>query len=333
MVLRTRTSTKARRRRRPRALITLVCALALLFGGGWAVADNPSIGRPIVHGIDQITGCTSTCLTDRYMAWVFDTSSLSDAGGVYDINSGDYISYWKKDDPVLPASVEKLFSIAYSMEHLSPGTVVRVSSGTLALTPPDSSTARLTPGHYRVRDLYAGMLVPSGNDAAYALAVATARRVHHRPDMSSSTALATFARDVTAWAHRRGYNATTMTNPAGFSNDDRTSVEDVTAVTTTLLRHGWFQRIVSSPTYTVHSAGGRRFTWRSTNHFLDPGSDDYDSCIKGVKTGSLSGHANLVALYRGRKSEYLVMTFGSHGDSARYHDIRTMLDELDANGR
>ena len=89
---------------------------------------------------------------------------------VYDIEQGEYLFY--EGDSQLPtvASLAKLFVIDYALEKVDLDDVVEVNQEVLELVPAGSSLANLTAGEYTVKQIMEAMLVPSGNDAAYALA-------------------------------------------------------------------------------------------------------------------------------------------------------------------
>ncbi len=87
---------------------------------------------------------------------------------VYDIEQGEYLFY--EGDSQLPtvASLAKLFVIDYALEKVDLDDVVEVNQEVLELVPAGSSLANLTAGEYTVKQIMEAMLVPSGNDAAYA---------------------------------------------------------------------------------------------------------------------------------------------------------------------
>ena len=69
-------------------------------------------------------------------------------------------------DPQLPASLAKLFVVEYALTFArDPDTLVTVSPQSLALVKEGSSMAWIQAREYPLRDLFAAMLVPSGNDA------------------------------------------------------------------------------------------------------------------------------------------------------------------------
>lgn len=68
------------------------------------------------------------------------------------------------------ASLSKLFAIDYAMTKVKLDDKVEISDELLSLVPEGSSLANLRSGEYTAKQIIQAMLVPSGNDAAYALA-------------------------------------------------------------------------------------------------------------------------------------------------------------------
>lgn len=96
---------------------------------------------------------------------------------VYDIEQEDYLFY--EGDSQLPtvASLAKLFAIDYALGKVDLEDIVEVNQEVLELVPAGSSLANLYAGEYTVKQIMEAMLVPSGNDAAYALAYHIAKNV------------------------------------------------------------------------------------------------------------------------------------------------------------
>lgn len=84
-------------------------------------------------------------------------------------NDKDFISK-NVEDKQLPASLAKLFVIEYASTFTDLDDIVSVNSTSLSLTKQGSSVANIKEKEYYLQNLFAAMLVPSGNDAAYAVA-------------------------------------------------------------------------------------------------------------------------------------------------------------------
>jgi D-alanyl-D-alanine carboxypeptidase (penicillin-binding protein 5/6) len=119
-----------------------------------------------------------------------------------------------------------------------------------------------------VHDLLYGLLLPSGNDAAVALADGVAGSV---PD---------FVDEMNVAAHRLGLEDTHYANPIGLDQTGNySSAADLVTLAEKLRRDPTFRRIVDTPEKTVTS-GSRTIHLDNTNTLLR----EYD-WMNGVKTG------------------------------------------------
>ena len=91
---------------------------------------------------------------------------------VYDRNQGKVLEENNADEVFSTASLAKLFTVLYTLENVDMDFKVRVGDE-IYLAGQNSSLAGITEGVYTIRDLIKAAIVPSGNDAAYALAKAT----------------------------------------------------------------------------------------------------------------------------------------------------------------
>ena len=93
-----------------------------------------------------------------------------------------------------------------------------------------------------------------------------------------------------------------------------------------LLRQG---ELVALPTYTANTPGGP-VAWQNTNRLLDPESPYYHPRAAGVKTGTLEGCCNLVALYQSSQEAVLVCLLGAATDEVRYQEALRVFAALDS---
>jgi D-alanyl-D-alanine carboxypeptidase (penicillin-binding protein 5/6) len=119
------------------------------------------------------------------------------------------------------ASITKLMTAVVALEHARPSEFVQVPASAVAI---GGSTGNLRAGELlSVTDLVRAMLVPSGNDAAHALAVHVGRG-----------SVPAFVRLMNAKARELGLNDTTFRNPHGLDQAGHvSSAHD----TTLLVRH------------------------------------------------------------------------------------------------
>jgi D-alanyl-D-alanine carboxypeptidase (penicillin-binding protein 5/6) len=188
------------------------------------------------------------------------------------------------------------------------------------------SSARLHAGEQLpVRELLYGLLLPSGNDAATALAEHFGGRLAP-PERAgeASDPLVRFVAEMNRTAKALGMHATGFANPHGITDKVHLS----TAADLLLLAHAArqlprFRDYVNTRQHgcTVTSAAGyrRNALWKNTNHLL--AIEGYD----GVKTGTTdAAGACLVACGSREGRELLVVVLGSSNSDARYVDSRNL---------
>lgn len=205
--------------------------------------------------------------------------------------------------------------------------IVPAKSEAIALTKPGSSVADIKVTDYYLQNLFAAMLVPSGNDAAYVVADYCGGIIS-KEATTSKERVEIFMENLNSYLQEQGYEDTVLYDPSGFDTEARTTVLDLKKVVEKLLEYQWFRDIVSQTSYTATLPDGSTQTWKNTNIFLDPTSEYYNENVIGVKTGSLADDYNLVVLYKMHGKEFLICSLGSQSDSSRYDDVNYIIKTI-----
>lgn len=257
------------------------------------------------------------------------THSASDpiAAEIYNLSQNKPIYIWNKDASVTQASLEKLYTIGFAITQLNLDDNIELTQETLDIVPEGSSLADIVPGIYRAEEIFTGMLIPSGNDAAYAVAVAVGKKLGGK-NQNSIEALDTFRNKMLQYLQAQGYNSTKYSNPAGFSRFDTTSVTDITAQSAKIIHDPWFRSLVKQPKVNMKLSNGLNYSWNNTNEFLNENSKFYNSKIQGVKTGTFGSSHNLVSLYRDKGREYILVVLGAPTNNSRYVSTIKMISSL-----
>lgn len=191
-------------------------------------------------------------------------SSLSAV--VYEPESG-LVLYEKAGDTPRPmASTTKLMTALLAAECLNPDEVVSVPAGAL---PVEGTQIGLAAGEsITVRDLLAGLLLASGNDAANVLALLMAE------DTPS------FATLMNHRAEQLGMTHSTFVTPSGLdAGKHSASARDMTLLGAAVLKQPLLAELCASKSVTV-TLGNRQITLTNHNKLLNLLED----CI-GLKTG------------------------------------------------
>jgi D-alanyl-D-alanine carboxypeptidase (penicillin-binding protein 5/6) len=220
---------------------------------------------------------------------------------VTDLDSGLTLAAVNPHRPLPPASTVKVMTALVTLKRADLAAPVTVSA--LAAATPGSRMGLTAGQTLSARDLLYGLLLPSGNDAAMALAEHVA---------GDSAAFVTLMQDE---ATALGLTGSHFTNPHGLDEPAETiTAADLMTVTRAALAYPIFREIVAQPTATV---AGRLLS--NTNDLLRVrrGAD-------GVKTGTTIGAGEcLVASVTTGGHRVLVVVLGSQD---RYTDTAALLD-------
>lgn len=221
-------------------------------------------------------------------------------GDDFSLESREYFLYHMSSDKVLfssgdlikrvyPASVTKLFSSYVALQYLDPEDVVTVGQE-VNLVGSGSSLAYIQKGEkITVEKLVEGMLIPSGNDAAYALAVATARAESGNPNMGISEALKHFADLMNQEAAENGMTGSHFTNPDGYHEMEHyTCLTDLITIAKLALNNEVIMRYTGVYSDKVSHSTGDTSVWTNTNALVNKDSQYYCENALGLKTGHTS---------------------------------------------
>lgn len=221
---------------------------------------------------------------------------------VHDFETGRVLMKKAEHLPVSPASLAKLMTALLVLEQDRLSDPVTVQRADLI----GEAAMGLRAGEeLRVEELLWGMLIPSGNDAAMALAR------HH------SGLVESFVANMNLRAGDLGMHSTLFHNPNGFDADGQvSSAHDLLKLIKLLWEYPLFREIVGTPAATVAS-----HELVSTNRLLGsyPG-------INGIKTGTTwqSGQSLIAGLEEdGHQLFALVL-----GSVDRYQDMRLVLQAV-----
>src|SRR3954469_1755403 len=217
---------------------------------------------------------------------------------VADLSTGNVLAACNAHVPLAPASTLKILTALALHSRIDPNTLYVATSADASM---DGTRVGLVPGsRYGVGDLWHGLLMGSGNDAANALA-------------SLVGGTATAAGLMTTTAHGLGAGDTVVSNTSGLDAAGQvTSVYDLALFGRALLKDPALAGLVRTKTYPFPDKGttfGRtRKTYQIRNHdlllFNYPGAtgikNGYTTAAGASFVGSATrnGHSYVVALLR-----------------------------------
>ena len=183
------------------------------------------------------------------------------------------------------------------------------------------SSAKLLAGEkVPVKELLYGLLLPSGNDAAVALAEHFGPRLGKAADGDGVTQ---FVAEMNRRAKALGLKEMAFQDPNGLSRENVSSARDLATLTWEAMKDERFRAYVATSRHeceVVEPDGGKRKAlWTNTNKLLE--IDGYE----GVKTGTTTPAGNcLVASAKRGEDRLIVVVLGSTSVDGRYVDARNL---------
>ena len=219
-----------------------------------------------------------------------------------------------------PASMTKLITASVMLEYMKPGDIVTVGTE-LSLVNPGSSICYIEEGNrLTVQDLLTGMLLNSGNDAAYTAAVTTARAANPDKKLTDEEAVQIFVTMMNELAAKLGMSNSYFMNPDGWDNSDQcVTGADMIKLCKHALSNSVIRRIVGTFRKNVVFESGEEITWTNTNSLLDPNSTYYLENAIGMKTGTTdNAGCCLAAAFKKDGKTYISVVTGCNTSDDRF---------------
>lgn len=275
----------------------------------------------VLHGDDSVYAIA-------YSDSLYKISIKSPQGFIYDVQNGEFVFTKGEEKVVYPGSTTKLLTALFALSVLPADTVVTAGEE-LDFVKSGSSVAYVKKGHkLTVEMLVQAMLLPSGNDAAYALSAAVGRALEEDEELGAREAVEAFINGVNDYARKIGLCGTNVTAPDGYAKEEHfTTTEDMAIIAKLASENEIISRYASMAEANVVYASGQTNTWVNTNLLLDINSKYYSPRATGLKTGSISGEYSLVFSFSfedGR--EYIAGVFGGDAKNTRFSDACAIID-------
>lgn len=325
-------------------IILLTLALLLSYGlflGNWF---EPREGKPLPPAVETTAQAPTEAPTEAPTTvpptTVPPTTAVPEPeadihdltahhGFVYDLTAQRMLyTHGDQAEALAPASLSKLFTILVALEHLDPEEVVTVGKEVTWIYEHSSIAAVYSGNRLTVEQLVQGMLLQSGNDAAYALAVAAGRAIAQDPELSAQKALDAFMEQANLRCAQLGFSGTHLVTPDGMSAQEHyTTPRDLLRVSCLLLEDPMIRRHAATAQTHVVYESGQDYIWKNTNLLLHPDSEFYCPQAMGLKTGTTKAAGNcLIALFACEDRELLVCVLGCPDIPSRFRDALTLLE-------
>ncbi len=290
--------------------ITVLLVSALLYGCGeaeeeyatydlystsyeYGITRSPYVMQPSLYAEDLCLTSMSDLHTEET-----ENASCAYASGLFNLDTKETIYAQNMNERIYPASTTKILTSLVALKYADPETVITVSEHAVDQVP-DASLAYLKAGdRLTLRQLLYGLLLPSGNDAAVAIAEGVAGDE------------ASFAELMNKEAQALGATHSHFVTVNGLHDDDHyTTVYDMYLIFSEAMKYPDFVTAFCTDqydaSYTAADGSAVNKTWKATTWYLNGKADDPAGIhVLGGKTGT-TGEARscLVLLSENERKE------------------------------
>lgn len=285
------------------ALIALVAVLTRMLDAGPAGVRSSSQAMALAGSYSFSLGNAPTVTAPA--AYVFD----ADTGMVF---------YTKNADQERPmASTTKVMTMLLAVERGNLDQVVTAGADAAALVRPDSSYMGLSKGEkLTLRDLLYGLVLPSGNDAAVAIADAI------------GGSMPQFVAMMNARAAQLGLTHTHYVTPHGLDAPGHyTSARDLAVLGAVAMQNATLRQITSVKFYDIPKTSDHKaYHLQSGNDLLERQLSPYPGAI-GIKPG-YTGAAGFTMAFAAIRHGHMIVgaVLGDPSWQVRITDMRALLD-------
>ena len=247
----------------------------------------------------------------------FEAASSLHAGALFGMSQQKVFYSEQIHDRLFPASTTKILTLYLALKYGTLSDIVTVSDNAVAV-PSDSSVAGLRSGEQlTLEDLLYGLMLPSGNDSAVAIA-------EH-----ISGSVDAFVELMNKEANDLGATNSHFVNPHGYHDENHyTTAYDLYLIFNQGILNQKFIDIISSATYTTDikepDGSTRSVTWKQSNLFVNGTRTAPENVtVIGGKTGTTDEAGACLVLY---EQDSIVM--GAESKNALYNTMDSLLSTI-----
>jgi D-alanyl-D-alanine carboxypeptidase len=242
----------------------------------------------------------------------------------------DLILYEKNGtEHVEPASTTKLLTALTVLKYCSEDEVLTAGEE-INLISQGASNASLKVGtRGTVKTFLCALLLPSGNDAAYALANYTGCKILGNDAASVDEAVAAFVEAMNALGEELNLEESNFETPDGDEADNQyTCARDMIRIARACLDNDTIMELAGSRSARALFEN-LDLTYQNTNLLLQPSSEYYNENAIGLKTGSLRDEKYLVAAVELNGHRYVAAVMADT-EEGRWEDTETLFEQAEA---
>ena len=256
-----------------------------------------------------------------------DDAVTAQAGALFDVTDSSVIYGKNIYDQMYPASITKVMTAIIAIEEGNLSDAVTANDD-VVIREAGASMAGIKPGDtFTLEQLLYGLMIPSGNDAANAIA----------DHIAGSTDA--FVEKMNAKAKELGATHTHFVNANGLhSTDHYTTAYDLYLIFNECIKHDDFVKIIMAKSHTAKVTGNdgtiRSITWEPTNFYATGDAKKPDNVtVIGGKTGTTQLAGNCLILLTKDKNDHPYISIVMKADTKPllYKDMTAIVEALPEN--
>ncbi len=245
-----------------------------------------------------------------------------------DVTNGKTLYAKNAEEKCYPASLTKLLTALVAADHAEADTILTIGDEVYMIDP-QSSRAYLTVGtRLTMENLLQALLLPSGNDAAYSVAVQVGRLIADNESLDKTAAINRFCDEMNKKATALGCTNSHFENPDGIhSANHYTTAADMLKIAAAALQNDMIANIVSTPVVNTTLLSGQGVNWHNTNRLVQENNVYSFAGATGLKTGSTDEAGYCLAASAEREGKTCVaIVMGAAEENGRWEDAGGLLD-------
>jgi len=253
-----------------------------------------------------------------------DLELTAHAAAVLDLNGGTALYQKSPCERMNPASTTKVMTAIVAMKYGNLSDMVTVTEEAI-INEAGSSMAGVKPGDViSLKDLLYGLLIPSGNDAANAIAVHVGGSIEGFVSMMNEE------------AKRLGATGTHFANANGLTDPDHyTTAYDLYLMFHEALEYDLFREIIGAQSYTALFTDGegkeKTAAWTVGNYYMNGKAETPEGLtVFGGKTGTTqaAGYCLIMGSRTEDGREYASVIMDADSRKELYEDMTKILSKV-----
>lgn len=315
--------------RKPNDAGSIVMLVILIFASVFATGFTHDEAKLqfLIPGGNRSTGTEQPVKADASEEITADITARN--AYLWNISSNTVLYEKESNQQIAPASTVKMLTALTVLDFCDEKEQVWVGRE-VHLIAEDASRAWLNPGNeLTIRQLFDALLLPSGNDAAYTLAVYAGRKICGDDTASIEEALAVFVEAMNEKAAEVGAADSNFISPDGYdASGQYTTAHDLACIAKGFWESSILRDIAGSDRIAETWRSGHEVTYTNTNELINPDSQYYYEYAVGLKTGkSIAAGCCLVSAAYIDDELYLCVVMGST-EEGRWTDSLALYREI-----